>query len=150
MSTPFPELLYQLSERDLRLTWLDPTFARFDETSTTNPIVGTAIEVPDDRALILTAAVMSASPGAGQSVTNLDLLIVRPTPDAVTIDLADLDISAAPVADRPRKVNFSGAVLVPPGWRVRGQASFSAAAVANTVILTAMGVLIPPGNIQRV
>lgn len=144
----FPELLYQLSARDQQVTWLDP-FIRRAETNLAAVQVEATLQIPDGLVLMLQSAVISSVPGGAQ-VAQSGELGLRPVGVAAgnQIDLSG-DMRAN-LAGSGVHLEWSGAVVVPPGWTVVGLTNFSAGAVANLVILMVVGILAPVGNIQRI
>lgn len=143
----FPEFLYQLSARDQQVTWLDPRIARGDTLLAAAAVTAVAITVPTGLVLVLQNASLEADPGAAQNVTESFFELL--TPDAATGVRITQDRTAL-AANVIGHLNWSGSILVPPNWQVRGAANFNAAAAANRVIADCIGILLPVGNIQRV
>lgn len=143
----FPELLYQLSGRDQQVTWLDPVIVRV-ATSTAAAQVNATFTVNTGRAFVLTSAIAAAVPGAAQNITDLSLVLQEPT-GTTNVGLTGVEVTpAAGLAFQ--RLNFSGEVVLPPGWKVIAVGTYSAGVAANQTILTLTGILMPVGNIQRV
>jgi hypothetical protein len=145
----FPEFLFQLSARDQQVTWLDPLITD-QVVSAALTTVDALIRVPDGRCLILTTAVTSVDPGAGQNFTAITLALLAPGPVA-TANVVEIAENRTPgAADANFALAWSGAVLVPPGWAVLARNVFNSGVAANVTRLNITGMLIPVGNIQRV
>lgn len=140
----FPEFLYQLSARDQQITWLDPVIRNLD-VSVAAVVVNADAFLANDRALILTNAVVNAFAGAAQTSDNTSLFLIPPG-SSISIGLR----GERPAAAANVILNWVGQVLVPPGWTLRGAAAFNAGVAANRVVFDFAGMLIPVGNIQRV
>lgn len=142
-----PEFLYRLSQRDEQVTWLDPRL--FDEVAAVAAASVTVQDVvPEGRVLLLQSACATQTPGAGQNITRLTLQVVGQVANAPAVLLAtDSTIGAA---NDQSDINWSGSIIVPPGWTVRGSGAFSAGVAVNNVRLSYAGVLIPVANVQRV
>lgn len=140
----FPEGLFLLSERDAKVTWLDPLL---DEQSAAVAAASVTIQlprVPIDRVLVLQSASAQANAGAAQTVTQLAIHIL-PESAGATRRLAGV----YPAAPTNQVLDWSGSVIVPSGWFVQAVGVFNAGAAANTVRLAVHGMLLPNGNIQR-
>jgi hypothetical protein len=141
----FPEYLYQLSARDQQVTWLDPLI-----TVVTQSTAGTAVTatytVPNDRALILQAAVLVILAGAAQTSNEAYLGASRLATGAI-FRFAN---SVYAAALQPDPLEFSGSLVIPAQWNVTGTAGFNAGVAANIVSLNIFGILIPIANIQRI
>lgn len=140
----FPEYLYQLSKRDLQVTWLDPAL-RSVVTSVAAANVTSDFTIDNGRILVLTHVHGFVIPGGGQNVTLLSLLIVDP--GGTLIRLVTDDTNQA--ADFRAESTWQGELIIPPGWTIRATADFNAALAANRVDLSLGGILIPVGNVQR-
>ena len=46
-------------------------------------------------------------------------------------------------------LNWSGEIIIPPDWNVRGFALFNAGVAVNSLFVNLQGILIPVANIQR-
>jgi hypothetical protein len=142
----FPEYLYQLSGRDEQVTWLDPLFNLQAGTGTTATVDTTDIVVPTGRALLLQAANVEATITGVEALQVLRIRLITPGtpfvfPLAIQFELAATGSDA---------LNWSGSVIVPPGWSLDGFAQKSGAVSSILVQFTISGLLIPIGNIQRV
>lgn len=142
----FPESLFLLSSRDQQVTWLDPLIRRISATIAAGTVEAFE-EVPVDRALIVQSLAMHALPGAAQNIENMAIALTPPGNGArifVTVDRTTraVNLQAA--------LNWTGSIIVPPGWNVTVSGGFGAAAVANSVVLDIIGMLIPIGNVQRI
>ena len=142
-----PEFLYKLSPRDEQVTWLDPLWQRTSQGTAAVSVSSPAIVVPDGR-LFLLQHVFSFALGGGAQTTTYHELILQ-NPDLVTDMYLDINPNTG-VAGGSTLIRWDGSVWVPPRWRLFAKGTFSAGAVINTVTLTAHGVLIPIGNVQRV
>lgn len=143
----FPEFLLRLSQRDEQVTWLDPLLIERVEAVANVTVATLPATIPTDRALIIQTVVGQATPGAAQSVTELLLQIIAPGSNLL-IDFAGESFPV--VANQARHLNWSGSILIPPGWGVRARAAFDAGAAVNTARMELIGMFIPVGNIQRV
>lgn len=142
----YPELLYQLSARDQQVTWLDPILdAASTAAAAVNPTA--SFLVPEGRCLVLQAAVVKGSPGAGQNITRM-FLSIQTLVGTASRDLKFDDTDRA--ADFRVALDWQGSILIPPGWRLHGSVQFNAGVQVNTTELNTYGLLIPIGNIQRV
>ena len=144
---PFwPEALYQLAARDHQITWLDPVlFHTFTAAAATT--VEAKFTVPAGRMLLLQSATVEAVSGAAQTVSYLAVVAIPPVGGVPFVALAGEWTTGAPAK---RFVNWSGSVVIAPGWIIDGTADYSAGAAANTTGLAIAGLLIPVGNIQRI
>lgn len=142
----FPEALYLLSDRDQQVTWLDPVLFEANVSLAQLNVISAFI-VPTGRLLLLQNAVGDFAAGAAQTVSNAQI-VVRPvaTPNPYTL----IAVNYYGPAVQQRFINWSGSIVVPPGWQVQADGVFSAAAAANYVDLAISGLLIPIGNVQRV
>lgn len=150
----FPESLYQLSARDLQVSWLDPVFFR-EESSVAAVSHEITYTVPQGRALLLQNLVADAAAGAAQTCSDMQTMARPPTTNQqfyIAVNWYNggggFPVSAA--APQQRAVNWAGQLLVPELWRVSIQANFSAAANPNFCHLSVIGLLIPIANVQRV
>lgn len=147
MATFFPESLYQLSERDQKVTWLDPALRTANLQLSATVVTVNLLTVPTDRAFLLQSATALGIPTAGQAVTALGI-IARPPSSAVNIRIHQENFPI--VASQQRNVNWSGSLILPPNWLLVCIGEFDIGAAANLTILDAIGMFIPSGNIQRV
>lgn len=142
----FPDFLYQLSQRDQQVTWLDPALSRIISSVAAATVTADFI-VPNDRMLLLSAFYAVFSPGAAQNVvdTRIELLSQSLVSPAVILTRNSNALAAGIITDTDRQCE----IPVPPLWRVRATGVFNAGAAANDVHLSIAGMLIPIGNIQR-
>lgn len=141
----WPELLYVLSQRDLQITWLDPIIrTELGSAAAVNVETGTFF-VPLDRAMLLLHCALRINPGAGLNVVSAFLNVHAPFGPGVPL----LHIGRL-AADVSEGVHASPQVVLPPNWEIEGKATFSGTLNANVVEISIAGILIPPGNIQRV
>lgn len=139
----FGDRLYQLSERDVQARLLDPFVRRTVETIAIANFVTTALRVPTDRVLVLSAAAIYALAGAAQTLSRFE--IVLRSRNGVQFRLFGETFAATNQGNG----NFSGDVIVPADWDIFAQVFFNAAAAANTVEVDVFGMLIPIGNVER-
>jgi len=140
----FPEYLYQLSSRDQQVTWLDPLL-----TSGSTVGAGQAIHtiaVPNNRVLVLQHALLQATPAALEFVGLMQLSLLPPA-GGFEMLLKGQDVNLA--ADVAGFLDWQGSLVLPPSWRIRALANYSGGGGSNTA-LNIGGILIPPGNLQRV
>lgn len=143
----FPEFLYQLTARDQQVTWLDPTL-RADSTSAAAASVSSTIfTIPQGQVLILLNAMCRGTPGGAQFVARTRIDVLPPAASNNFFLASDDTIGGAGLS---LSVTWTGEVLIPATWQLRGVADFNAGAVANTIEFHFMGILIPAANIQRV
>lgn len=143
-----PELLYQLSERDQQVTWLDPVFVRVGPTvSAATQITETVYTVPSDRALCLQNFNVILDPGAAQTVRRANLAAL---PTTGTLQVVIRAEEWADAINEERVLHWAGSIIVPANWRLQTFSAYDAAAAGNSQDTTIIGVLIPIGNIQRV
>lgn len=145
---PFwPEALYELSARDRQVTWLEPVIFRGNETGDN---FGSVIyTVPDGRLLLLQNAYLQVWPDVGNQVTDWKILIGAPGPSFQETYLrASQGVTFA--INLVLNEYWSGSVVVPEKWSVRGIGVFSGAAVGDYVDFSMHGLLVPIGNVQRV
>lgn len=146
-AVPLP--LYQITGRDEKITWLDPV-AQFQTLNQNAAAIEVDYVVPIDRALVLNAANALGFPDPAISVRRVIIQLVPPSPGATKPAVAEAgDLGTAPAVNVPRVTNFSGSIIVPAGWSVRGHTTFSGAGAGNSTSMTVIGILIPKGNIQR-
>jgi len=140
------DLLYRLRTEEAQDRPITPVLLDRNAAAAAILVTPVALVVPADRIFILTSAMVLAIPDAAQTIV------------AVTVELisAANANSIAVCQDRPNlaagfdsSINFSGMVLVPPGWTVRGRGDFNAAAAANTVFVEITGYTTPVGNVDR-
>lgn len=142
----FPEGLYLLNPRDLQGTLLDPLLTRV-VSQLANVNVNADVVVPEGRCLLLQAAQVVSLPGAGQ---NSQGIVFQIFPPQGTLSV-DLKRRSSPLgANVIDDIDWSGSVLVPPTWILRGAGSFNAAGAVNETRLHVAGVFLPVGNVQRV
>lgn len=146
----FPEFLFQISQRDRQVTWLDPVFDSL-AVSAANVLVESSIDPhpTDDRAFILQSAIARGDAGAAQTCDSLAIAIQREE-GGDFYRLALTGNATAIAAGSIVALNWSGSVIVPPGWNIKARGNFNAGANANQVDLDIVGMLIPIGNIQRI
>lgn len=147
----FPESLYLLSGRDQQVTWVEPVFAKIDQTLLVADIQLNYV-VPDGRALILQSVHVFGGGGGAQNCTYIEIAVDLPgSPATYTYLSSNYPGSPGAVAvQNTRTQAWSGSILLPEKWRVAGAAGFSAAAIANQVVHSVVGLLVPIGNVQRV
>lgn len=99
-------------------------------------------------ALILRAAVVETAPSGGENRVDQSLRIVSPSTDTsrVNVNLAADDVAGA--ANAKGTINWSGEIIVMPGWVVRGQLTKNAGVQTATSQLDLFGFLIPVGDLQ--
>jgi len=143
----FPEKLYLLTEKDRgSYSLLVPFFRRLSLSSAATEVtVSLALTELGDRYLLLQSA--SARGAAGAAQAQVQRLIFLSTPSVgeteVQYDLRSERIATDGTTD------WSGSILVPPNWRIRAYGAWNAGAAANEITISAIGVLIPRGSIQR-
>lgn len=143
----FPEFLYQLSKRDQQVTWLDPRFAQESASAAALGATVEVLQVPDGQCFILQTFFAEAIPGLAQGVTRILLELIPPT-GGLTQRIAGAHWTPA-VANQTRETQFSGSLLIPPGWRLQARGGYDAGAAANTITGDVNGIFIPVGNVQR-
>lgn len=143
-----PEVLYRLEARDLEVSQLDPLFAQINPAAallaTLSDVVYT---VPTDRVLVLQSAWLGLNPGAAQIATGA-LIMVRAAGTNLDFRLAGNYTRQG--ADVNMVAQWSGSLLIPPGWMIAAVSTFDAGANANAHSADVHGVLIPKANVQRV
>lgn len=146
----FPEFLYQLSARDQQVTWLDPFFSNAESTGAAAAL--SANITPDrQRTFILSSLSANAFVTGAATVAALLLLAVPPQGNPqFAIAQTSSAYTGGGAAGTQLQLNWSGELIIPPGWILRATALYSAAVAGNEVEMTAGGILIPAGNIQRV
>lgn len=146
-----PEGLYTLSARDQQVTWLDPLFTRVELVAAAADLQANYV-VPDGRALILQSVHTYGEGGGAQNCTYIEIALDLPGSPLTYTYLSShyLGAPGAAVIGNNRAQMWSGSIVVPEKWRVAGAAGFSAAALANSVFHSVVGLLIPIGNIQRI
>lgn len=143
----FPEQLYQLSQRDLQVTWLDPAIFQNIDILAAVSVNTTLFTVPEGRVLLLQSVSAIADPGAAQSCRSVSISLLQPV-SATLFPLARETFAVA--ADQDRVANWSGSIMVPPGYGINALATFDAAVAANSIRGDMVGLLIPLANVQRV
>lgn len=143
----FPEFLFQLSSRDQQVTWLDPVFAELGGTGTGINLVSGFYTVPDARCLILQSARATADVVGGEIIENVRIVVTRD--QSIFYTLAEREVVGG-AANTLYAVNWSGSILIPPGWLVAGAGSKNLAVQVGTIAASIFGLLIPIGNVQRV
>lgn len=143
----FPEFLYQLSERDLKVTWLDPIIRRLTNSQAA-ATVNNDFEIPDAQAFMLQGFTLQGNPGAAQFVSQLFVAAFVTGTATPMILLKQDDVDAG--ANEIKNMDWQGSLIIPPSWSIRGSATFNAGVAANECTLGLFGILIPVGNIQRV
>lgn len=141
----FPESLYLLSQRDQQVSWLDPVLFR-NEAAIAAVDLGLNFTVPNGRALILQNVLVYAIGGGAQTVTAMEIALQLPGAGVGSFVYLT---AREPVGAAVAQLQWQGSVIVPEKWQVAGNASFSAGAVANTIVTGTTGVLVPIGNMQR-
>jgi len=142
----FPEFLYQLAERDQQTTWLDPFIARRDLVAAL-ATVDNILTPANDRAFVLQSLLASFSPGAAQNINAAAIGLMAPA--GGTVIVLDQLVNALGVGAQ-QVLRFSGSLVISQGWRLMAQGQFNAGVAGNSVNINAVGMLIPPGNMQRV
>jgi hypothetical protein len=143
-----PEYLYQLTDRDQRLTWLDPVLF-FERISGLLATIDVTFTVPDGRLVILQHAFLNLTPGAG--ITAQQKVLELLPPGAAQLPkpcLIRSDVNSG--AGVTGQFNWQGSIAVPSLWRVHANCTFSGIGAINGVELSLIGALIPIGNVQRV
>jgi len=143
----FPESLFQLSQRDLQVTWLDPLITR-NLLAIANAVVSADLTVPTGRVLLLTHIHAETVPDAAQNATGLFVGALPPPAGTGTFVLLAANRTAGGAGVRTM-VDFDGQVLIPSGWIVRAQGTFNAGVNVNQAEAHIWGMLFPIGNIQR-
>lgn len=140
----FPELLYQLSQRDAQVSWLEPAPRRID-------VAGAALflnadfAVPDDRILMLTSC-LARSIGNGADLVDTLTIGMLPPGLVTTVLLAAGTFSGT--SDKVLQAILQ--VIVPSGWLLRAHSDYNAAISVHNLQFSFTGVLLPAGNFSRV
>ena len=149
----FPEQLYRLSARDQQVTWLDPFYQRATQAAAALNLSLVWGPVPEGRVLFLQSLLVRCIPGAGARLTGGWVGVQVPGASVVAYLLAGLTPEIAdpvpPGTGPVRFIAWSGSILVPPRWQFEASVDFGAVA-ASVIEGTAVGVLVPIGNVQRV
>lgn len=142
----FPEFLYQLSERDQALTWLEPVLHVVDVNAAAASLEARYV-IPNDRALLLQHAAILVAPQATLISTLRILELMMPVSETeVVLKRVRLDGAVA----QSFTDDWQGSILVPPSWIIRAFGSFNGALANNEVALFIIGMLMPVGGIVRV
>lgn len=144
----FPELLYQLNERDQQSTWLDPLLTRSTASTAATSVTATSAIVPLGRILVLQSC--SAGGDGGGAQLCLRLAIGVTPPNQTTGFALASQISDPPAGFAQVRANWSGSVIVPAGWSLFATGTFNLGVAANSVNLDLAGIFLPVGNVQRV
>lgn len=145
----FPEQLYQLTQRDHQVTWLEPFFASISNAAIATSVDSGFVTVPNDRVLLLLNVAARVEPGAGQTSSSLNVRF-RTQAGAASFQpiLRQENYAATGVTFN---LHWVGQILVPSAWEIFATGGFSAApANPNSTFLNVIGMLIPNANIQRV
>lgn len=142
------DFLYEISQRDMQLSWLDPLFHR-ERITTATASISVEYTVPLGRVLLLSSAVASAVAGSLLTTTLVSIGFVK-TSASSEFDLMVLPSDQLTTAAKNRySANWSGRVTVPQDWIIKSSAAFSGTTDVNSLTLSLIGMLIPIGNIQR-
>lgn len=139
----FPEWLYKLLSGDqgtqqLGVIWREATSSLASITVSADPYV-----VPNDKCLVLTNACLRLQAGAAQTVARRRLL-ADPPAGATRYNIVDNEVDSG--AGGAVTDTWQGEVVIPGGWKVRVEGTFSAGAAANEVNAEIHGYLIPRGS----
>lgn len=141
--------LYRLLGSDIGQPALQPFYAFNTISSAAVSAVSVITNDNADKVLILCSAAVELTAGVAQTVTDSKITVSTPATD--TGDLNFTIAGAIPPFPSTlfSRTWWSGFLLVPPKWRIKGFGTFSAGVAANTSTLLAAGVLIPRGTIFR-
>lgn len=142
------DFLYELSQRDQQVTWLDPTAFTLT-ASGLNTQVDATYAVPVGLCLILMSLCGNGSAGAGQNNIRITLELSPPSDLGNFVAISEVTSAQIGVATPTLSLPWSGRLYIPQLWTIRCRSSFSASAFANFSELNVLGMLIPIGNIQR-
>ena len=145
----FPEQLYLLSQKDQQVSWLEPLVLRDSFTDVGDPITRLLYRVPQGRVLLLQNLAARADAGAAQNILNLTFDAV-PLWSANPIIIKSGDARQSALGTPNAAIDWSGSILIPAQYTLRLTADWSAAAVANSLDIGVMGLLIPQGNLQTI
>lgn len=143
------DYLYELSARDQQLSWLDPLITRVTLSSNT-VTVEPQYEVPSGKALLLRSVSIWGDAGTTQTVTSLFIELAHTTAGFETYLATIFSEQLTTATKNDIALNWSGLIVLPQNWIIRGTSNFDNGVNANTSSISLVGMLIPIGNIQRV
>ena len=140
--------LYRLSDRDLGApygrVYLPPEATATAGAATLSAVV----QVQTDRPVLLTNLTALMLPGAAQTLTH-GFLEMGPNNVVSAQRFIAIFVPQVGLPAATRIVhNWTGEIIVPPGFFIRARGEFNAGAAANFVSLQAMGLSIPLGTMQ--
>jgi hypothetical protein len=142
-----PTRLYGLTERDIGAPYASVYLPAESFAVGAPGTLSAILQVTNDRPILLTNACCMWLPGAGQTLSHGFLEI---GPDNTVAGQRAIAYFTSPVglgAGLRVVGNWSGEVIVPPGYFIRARGEFNAGANNNTSVIQAMGMGIPQGNI---
>lgn len=150
------EYLYQLTPRDLQAAMLELLNVSISDTQIAATVDASYV-VPLEHVLILKAATLYASPGAGQAVIGGQIGIREKNGVYATLKAMTATTAATGAAGivavtlitnaTPCAVSWSGEIFVGPESQIIGRSSFNIGVGPNGSTLSIFGLLIPRGNI---
>lgn len=147
----FPDIVYAFQfPKDTSGPTIESAHRHADNSVATTILVGATFQnLAADKALVLTNVTATCIPGAAQACTFID---VRATTPALNVFRVAQE-SKAGVANQQEDLNWQGELIVLGGGtgvvQVQVQALFDAGAVANRIISSISGYVIPRANIAN-
>lgn len=138
----FPEWLYRLLPGDAGSQQLGVIWRENASTANLAAVGITVYTVPNDKCLVLTNM---TSEGQATGVTLQRMRMMADPPDG-TVRYNFFDRWTGFAAGTYGANVWTGEIVIPGGWRVRAENTYSAAAATNTCTAELHGFLIPRGT----
>lgn len=141
----FWDFLYRLTARDEQFPQLVFRYAQGSDSGLKTPCTVVFFDVPQDQVFIASHWSITATPAAATAIDKLDFFGLSPTGNPLAIAAYDFLAPGAAVATN--RADSRDFVVVPSGWSVRANASFTAATGNNQLSASCSGFFVPRGNL---
>jgi len=143
----FWDFLYQLNDRDRSLPQLVFGYNQGTTSGLSTPLTIEVFTVPNDQVAIVMCASVVGTPAAATTLLRLTAEALDPTGSRTpTWYMRDFQTPAALVSSVATLAGAEPFMLVPPGYRFRVKADFSAITGNNSMFGEASWIYLPRGN----
>lgn len=144
----FSERLYAIPGAGNVQPWAS-YWQRNGRTSATSTAAAASVRNTfESRYILLTSACVIAQPGAGQNFTQIQIDLLGADNSVPTPPWLLKFTGTAGAANVVGSIDWSGEMIVLPGWSIRGNAEYNAGANANITTVAFYGYTLPIGTLQ--
>jgi hypothetical protein len=143
----FWDFLYQLNQRDLQFPQVVLGQQQGNDSGLKTPCTVDFFTVPEDQVGLVLHASVVPTPAAATTVVRTVIEAFNPTATrTITHYLRDYLTPGAGVTSVDTMKGVQSMFLVPPGWRCRGKADYSAITGNNQLQCECLWLFLPRGN----